>query len=111
MSNKSPNLTLLLNKCEALVTAGAGTLSELSKFLGKPAPRASEWVMQRKFMPNGEIALKMLQWCAAKTLEIAAAGADMQKAYRDAFRSVMEKHPVDAGDRENRKREASEKEA
>jgi hypothetical protein len=93
MTMPSPNLCQLLNRIRAMKDCGAITFTDLAKFLGKPSPRVSEWVMQRKFEPSGEIALRMVQFAALQTLSIAQ-DPELSEKYRKAFAEVMKKHPV-----------------
>lgn len=88
---KSP-LTELLDRVEAILESGFATATELAAYLGKPAPRVTEWVRQRDPAPGGEIALRMVTWAAEKTLAIDAAGAKAKAAYRKAFAAIKARH-------------------
>ena len=87
--SENPNLTLLLDKLEAVIACGAGRLVELATFLGKPSPRVSEWINQRKFAPGGEITILLQQWLDSKLAEIAASGGKVGADYKREFRRIQ----------------------
>lgn len=95
MSTDDPKTHLpeLLNRVEAMIDSGAGTIGELAKFLlpdQKPAQstvRVSEWIRSRVKSPNGETALRMRDWASQKTIEIAGKRAETT-AYKKAFKEV-----------------------
>lgn len=95
MSTDDPKTYLpdVLNRVEAMIDSGAGTISELAEFLlpGQPRSqstvRVSEWIRSRVKSPNGETALRLKAWAAKKTIEIAGKRASTS-AYNKAFKAV-----------------------
>jgi hypothetical protein len=86
----------LLNKVEAIVKCGAGTFVELAKDIKEKPASVYDWIGQRRFTPNGDVTLRIQQWAAKKSNQIAMAGRKLQTAYRAAYREVCEKRlPVD----------------
>lgn len=67
MRSNNQALTLLLNKAQKIIRSGKGTTTELAKFLGKPFPRAHEWVIQRSKIPGGGVTLQIQEWVELKT--------------------------------------------
>ena len=101
MSTETPTiLPDLLNRVEAIIDCGAATATELGQFLlpdqdkRQSGIRVSEWIRSRKKSPNGEIALRMKEWCARKELEIMQ--KRMATKYRTAYRGVLNKRVVKA---------------
>lgn len=92
--SSTPNMTLLLNKTEALLDAKAGTLKELSKHLGKREQQVAEWVRSRLYTPNGEVAMAMFHWVSERTIAVAMAGRKIQNAYSAALNKIMKEHPI-----------------
>lgn len=90
----SSQLTDLLNRVEAMLDSGAGRTSELAEYLRPGDPknetRVGEWVRSRYRTPNGEMALRLFQWAAEKTLEISRSRAKGRK-YRKAYAAVCAK--------------------
>ena len=64
------HLDRLFDRVQELVEAGSATYRELADFLGKPAPRVSEWITMRKFIPNGRVTLQIQEWVYRKTGEM-----------------------------------------
>lgn len=87
-------LTVLLNKIEAMIDSEAGTISEIGAYLvpnrsqRDQISRACAWIRERRRRPNGETALRMHAWAAAKTVEISVAGRKAEAAYRQAFDKI-----------------------
>jgi hypothetical protein len=89
----------LLNRVEAIVKCGEGTFVELAKAIKERPSSVYDWIGQRRFTPNGDVTLRIQQWAAKKTTQIAMAGRKLQVAYRIAYREVCAKRlPVDGRD-------------
>lgn len=93
MSTETPTiLTDLLNRIEAILDCGAATTKELGEYLlpeqdtRQSGIRVAEWIRSRKRTPQGDTALKMMEWASQKTLEITKARKATK--YNKAFRSV-----------------------
>jgi hypothetical protein len=86
----------LLNRAEAMIDCGAGTIAGLAEYLmpeqakRQATTRVSEWIRSRTRNPNGETALRLQEWAAARTLEIVG-NRGLAKAYRKAFSEVKER--------------------
>ncbi len=91
---RAESLHQLLNRLVAIVKCGAGTYTELAKFLGKRPQQINEWLLQRVHEPSGSMTMQMQVWASSKTLVIAAAGRHIQTAYRTQYRLATERFPV-----------------
>ena len=101
MTTEPPSLLPdILNRVEAIIECGAGTVRELATFLlpeqdpKQSGVRVSEWIKSRIRTPNGETALRMREWAAVKTLEI----TKHRKAtkYNQAYRAIERKRATTA---------------
>jgi hypothetical protein len=87
----------ILNRVEALLDCGlAGSQAELGRALGLGnggTERISSTIKRRTVRPNGELALRLLDWL--KQMEVTIAG-DKKKAalYRRAHKAVKERRAV-----------------
>lgn len=85
-STSESYVTGLLNRVEAIIDSGAGSITELAKFLlpeqdsRQAVTRVSEWVRSRQRTPNGETALRMQEWAAGKIVNITTGPGSKQRA-------------------------------
>lgn len=90
-------VTNLLNQIEAMLDAGIITTKELAEYLfvgspqKNPSARINDWIRNRDRQPAGEYALRMHEFCIAKTLDISQGTKKQQDAYRKAFKAVKER--------------------
>lgn len=64
---KLMKLTLLLNQASVLFKMKLTTPSAMALEIGKPFPRVHEWIVQRKFKPNGDVTLAIQERVKDKT--------------------------------------------
>jgi hypothetical protein len=88
------HLTVLRNKTAAVFACGAGSTTELARFLRVPQPRVTEWINSRTVTPNGETTLRIQEWTGKKSNAIAMAGRKLQNAYRNAYAGLCERYPI-----------------
>lgn len=86
-------LTSLLNRCTAIIKARCASVKSLAKDIGEHPARVSEWVTQRTIEPRGTVAMKLFNWAAKKTEQIAMTSREVQQRYRSEFRKASEKFP------------------
>lgn len=86
MKQTTPTLTILLNRCSAIVESGAGTFQELADSLGVIRQRVYEWITLRQYEPRGQIILGMQLWCELKMTVIEAKGNEqLAREFKAAF--------------------------
>lgn len=90
---KPENLNTILNKILAMYRAEIVTLDDISKAIGRPVQRVSEWVTQRAHFPTGDAPIKLLAFAANRTLHISRRPA-LAERYRREFAAACEKFPT-----------------
>lgn len=101
MSTETPTILHdLLNRIEAIIECGAGTITELAKHIypnkevAISVIRVSEWVKSRRRTPMGETALQMKEWASRKELDITK--NRQATKYRTAYKAVLKRRATPA---------------
>lgn len=92
------SLTSLLNRCTAIIKARCASVKSLAKDIGEHPARVSEWVTQRTKEPRGTVAMKLHEWAAKKTIQIAKCDNAVQQQYRAEYRKAQNKFPATGKD-------------
>lgn len=86
-------LTSLLNRCTAIIKARCASVKSLAKDIGEHPARVSEWVTQRTIEPRGTVAMKLFNWAAKKTEQIAMTNRETQNRYRNEYKAACSRFP------------------
>lgn len=88
-------ITDLLNRVSAVIKSKASSFKELESDTGIPLTQLYDLVNLRRNRPNGERAIALLEWAAQKSNQIAALPREVQRRYREAYKTNCKKFPVD----------------